>query len=101
MIEYNKLIRDKIPDIIKSKGEECVTHIADNEEYWIKLKEKLIEEVQEFTKEESENELADIMEVVNAIIDHMKLDKTEFEEFRFKKAEARGAFKNKIILEKS
>ncbi|MFA4871921.1 MAG: nucleoside triphosphate pyrophosphohydrolase [Patescibacteria group bacterium] len=101
MTQYNKLVRDKIPEIIKSRGEECVTHIADDQEYWLKLKEKLVEEAQEFIKEDNANELADILEVINAIVEYRQIDKSLLEETRFKKEQERGGFKNRIILEKS
>jgi predicted house-cleaning noncanonical NTP pyrophosphatase (MazG superfamily) len=100
-MKYNKLVRDKIPEIIKKKGVVPITHIAGDEEYWQKLKEKLLEEVDEFLKDGNEEELADILEVIYAICDFKKIDKNKLELLRKKKAEQRGGFKNKIILDET
>jgi len=100
-MKYNKLVRDKIPEIIKQNKSTPITHIADDEEYWDKLKEKLKEEVDEFLKNSTEEELADILEIVYAIRDYMKIDKDKFEEIRENKAQKRGGFKNKIILDET
>lgn len=101
VMKYNKLVRDKIPEIIKDAGKEAITHIADNEEYWEKLKEKLQEEVNEFLAENNKEELADILEVIYAICDFKEIDKEELESLRKEKAEKRGAFRDKIILDES
>lgn len=100
-MHYNKLVRDKIPEIIKGKGETPITHIADNEEYEIKLKEKLTEEVEEFLKESNAEELADILEVIYAIRDNMKVGKEELEKIREEKSGKRGDFKQRIILDET
>lgn len=100
-MRYNKLIRDKISEYIKSKGGVPVTHIADDKEYWQKLKEKLQEEVDEFIKSETIEEAADILEVIDAISDYKKFERGELQKIRDKKAKERGRFKNKVILEES
>lgn len=100
-MEYNKLIRDKIPQIIKEKGQTAVTHIADEKEYWVKLKEKLGEEIQEFLKDESPEEIADVLEVLYAICDFKKISRAEIEKIRQEKAAKRGGFKDRIILEET
>ena len=95
-MKYNKLIRDKIIEIIKEKGEIPITHIAEDEEYWIKLKEKLSEEVNEFLEDSNEKELIDILEVVDAICDFKKINKEDLKKEKFEK---RGGFNKKIILD--
>lgn len=100
-MKYDKLVRDKIPEIIKRKGGTPVTHIAGNKEYWKKLKEKLLEEAKEFFDSDTIEELADIQEVINTICSYKKFDKRKIEAVRKKKAKERGAFKKKIILEEA
>ncbi len=98
-MRYNKLVRDRLPEIIEKEGNTPVTHIADDEEYWQRLKEKLKEEVNEFLKESNEEELADILEVIYAIREFKKISKEKLELLRKEKAKRRGGFKNRIILE--
>jgi|SRR3989344_3303269 len=100
-MKHNKLVRDNIPDIIKKKGEQAITHIAGDQEYWQKLKEKLEEEVREFLKDETVGEIADVLEVINAIYEYKKWSREEVEEVKSKKAKERGKFKKRIILEES
>lgn len=100
-MKYKKLVRDKIPGILKDQIKKMtITHVAKNdEEYWQKLKEKLQEEVNEFAEDENENELADILEVVYAICDFKKIAKEKLEQIRLEKAKKRGGFKKRIILD--
>jgi len=97
-MKYDKLVRDKIPEIIKRRGGVPVIHIASDKEYWQKLKEKLKEEIGEFMKNDSEGELADVLEVVYAICDFKKIDKEKLDLLRKRKSEEKGGFKKKIIL---
>lgn len=100
-MKYNKLVRDKIPEYIKSKGGIPITHIANDKEYWEKLKEKLQEEIKEFSESETTEEMADIQEVIDSMCSYKKFSKKKLESAKKKKAKERGAFKKKIILEES
>lgn len=101
-MKYDKLVRDKIPQIIKDKGSVPVTHIADDTEYWEKLKAKLQEEVTEVLEDTNvDEELADVLEVVHAMLAFKDMKFEELEQIMLKKREERGGFKNKIILEET
>lgn len=98
-MKYDKLIRDKIPAILKAESKTITTHLADDDEYWQKLKHKLKEEAAEFWHEESEEELADILEVIYAICQFKKISKEKLEQTRTKKTTERGGFGQRIILD--
>lgn len=100
-MQYNKLVRDKIPEIIERNGDSAKVHIAGNNEYFQKLKEKLLEEVKEFSKEETEEELADILEVIDAISDFKNFDKSKVLAIKESKAVKSGKFAKRIILERT
>jgi len=99
-MEYNKLVRDKIPRNIKKEGKKPVTRIATEGEYWTMLKAKLNEEVSEFLQNPNEEELVDIYEVMNAIYDFKKIDKKNLKKIRKEKAKLKGKFRKGIILER-
>ncbi len=101
MTRYNKLVRDKIPEIIRSRGVEPRTHVAGDAEYWLKLKAKLGEEVAEFVESESLEELADIGEVIDAILEYKKFTAAEVAASKAQKLAERGGFKKRVILEES
>lgn len=101
MKKYDKLVRDNIPDIIKSKGEECVARIAEQQEYAEKLREKLLEEVNEYLESGDKKELADILEVLHAICETEEMTWEDLEQMREEKLSQRGGFSKKIILEQA
>ena len=96
---YNKLVRDKIPEIIEADGKVCRTHILSNEEYIVALEAKLNEEVAEYQADKNLEEMADVLEVLQAICVAIGYSLDELEAMRAKKAYDRGGFKEKIFLE--
>lgn len=102
-MKYNKLVRDKIPEIIRQNGDQPVTHVAKPQEYWKKLLEKLTEEVVEFkqAKEEKERkkEWVDIQELLFTIAEYKDWDVDELERLRSEKTKKNGAFEKRIILD--
>ncbi len=97
---YNKLIRDKIPEIIaKDNGKTCVTRIMADDEYLESLNAKMQEELNEYLASGEVEELADLEEVLRAILDVKGISYDEFEKIRNEKVLKRGAFKKKIFLE--
>lgn len=97
---YNKLIRDKIPQIVERSGNQAVIENVNGEEYLNLLNEKLREELQEYIESQSVEELADIVEVVYAILDYKNVSIDDFETLRKKKVNERGAFKERLLLKK-
>ena len=100
-MRYDKLVRDHIPDIIRAKGESCAAHIADDAEYEAKLFDKLREEAEELIRDKSIGEIADVLEVIDAITELKGFPKEEIEAVKQKKFEERGGFAGRIILEES
>lgn len=96
---YNKLVRDKIPQICEGNNQVCKTRVLNDEEYLVELNKKLQEEMKEYLEECDLEELADLQEVVYAILDAKKCSYAEFEKIRKAKATKRGAFKKRIFLE--
>ena len=95
---YNKLVRDKIPEIIASKGGKAEIRILSDEEYHAVLEAKLDEEVGEYHRDKNAEELADILEVVYALAASIGCSREELQEIYQKKHDARGGFAEKILL---
>lgn len=97
-IKYNKLIRDKIPEIIEANGKKAVVEVLDDENVLKYLDIKLGEELKEYQESGSVEELADLVEVVYALLDCKGVSLEEFEKIRVDKAEKRGGFKKRLLL---
>ena len=95
---YNKLVRDKIPEIIEQSGKLCEISVLSDEEYLTALDKKLNEELQEFRQSGEIEELADILEVVYAIAQAKGYSIERLQSLREEKKTARGAFDKKLFL---
>ena len=97
MTVYNKLVRDKIPELIQAQGEHPHIRVLNDEEYREHLHSKLEEEVQEFLRDRNLEELADILEVVYALADEFG-GREDLIRVYETKHEARGGFRDRIFL---
>ena len=95
---FNKLVRDKIPEIIKADGKECEIEIVSGEEKQKLLEKKLLEEVNEFMEDKNLEELADVMEVLFGLAKNLGYTEEDLINKRNKKLEERGGFKDGVIL---
>lgn len=98
VITYNKLVRDRIPEIIEKDGKTCETEVLSDDDYLVMLDAKLDEELTEYHKDKNIEELADLMEVIYAVAEARGYSIEQLEAVRKEKAEKRGAFKDKIFL---
>ena len=96
---YNKLVRDRIPEIIAAEGKTPKTRILNKQEYYQALLKKLEEELLEFKADPSVEELADLQEVLLALADALNIGYNELAKMVSRKALARGSFKKRIFLE--
>ncbi|WML53334.1 nucleoside triphosphate pyrophosphohydrolase [Neobacillus sp. PS3-12] len=99
---YNKLVRDRIPEIIEKDGKKLSTKILSDNDYIKALKEKSFEELKEYVNTDNDadalEELADLLEIIHALAECHEASIEKVEEIRKKKAEKRGGFKEKIFL---
>jgi len=100
MKKYNRLVRDRIPDLLKRQGQTPVTRILDDGEYVEGLIDTLCEEVYEFDEDRNVEELADIIEVLMALAGALGISQQELKKVRDQKAISRGSFKKRIFLER-
>ncbi len=97
---YNKLVRDKIPEIIKASGKSFDVHFAKKEEILPLLETKLNEEVSEYLEAKNLEELADVMEVLFGLANSLGYSEKDLINKRNAKKEERGGFEKGIVLEK-
>jgi len=99
---YNKLVRDKIPQIIEAAGKTFTTRTLDEEEYRRELRQKAFEELEEYMNAKDDaaalEELADLLEIVHALAECHGANIEKVEAIRAEKAEKRGGFREKIFL---
>jgi predicted house-cleaning noncanonical NTP pyrophosphatase (MazG superfamily) len=95
---YNKLVRDKIPQVIEESGKKCSIRTADKEDHYRLLETKLQEEVQEFLQDKNLEELADVMEVLFGLAESLGYSEGDLVKKRIEKFEERGGFKEGIVL---
>ena len=95
---YHKLVRDRIPEIIESDGKICVCETLSDEDYISLLDQKLNEELTEYQESKSLEELADLLEVIQAVVKARGWTVEELEQVRAEKATKRGGFEKKILL---
>lgn len=98
IIPHNKLVRDNIPDIIETNGQSAKTVILDDEKYTAALEKKLKEETREYLQSKELMELADILEVVEALAKNQGSSFDEVLELKKQKQEKNGAFDKRIFL---
>ena len=91
-----KLVRDRIPEIIRNDGKKPIIEILSNEDYLKELDKKLNEEVAEYQADKSIEEMADILEVLYAVCEARGHSVEELLQVKESKREKRGGFKDKI-----
>lgn len=101
-MNHNKLVRDRIPEIILKEGKEADFTVLNDEQYRIELKAKLIEEATEVSickdREEILSELADVREVMDALMQVYEISAMEVSTIQALKAIKRGKFEKKYYL---
>ncbi len=98
IVTYNKLVRDRIPEIIRSHGKTVNCVVMPEEEYVEALEAKLSEELEEYLAGKEPEELADLLEVFYALLKARGIPFEELERIRAEKAEKRGGFDRRIKL---
>jgi predicted house-cleaning noncanonical NTP pyrophosphatase (MazG superfamily) len=101
-VDYNKLVRDRIPEIIEADGHHAVTRLVEGQEYREALLAKLVEEAREAKSspaDELPGELADVWEVLQALLKTLTVTASELEQLAAVKRSKRGGFGGRVFLE--
>ncbi|EGJ47652.1 hypothetical protein HMPREF0866_00598 [Ruminococcaceae bacterium D16] len=97
-ISFCKLVRDRIPEIIEADGKICNCETLSDKDYIVLLDQKLNEELAEYQESKSLEELADLLEVIQAVVKARGWTLEDLEHVRADKAAKRGGFEKKILL---
>ncbi len=98
MTYYDKLVRDRIPEILEKKNKDFIAYKVADGDYSLYLKRKLREEVEEFLESPSVHELADVYEVLSALLKDMDVTMADVRRERVLKNDERGTFDQRWIL---
>jgi predicted house-cleaning noncanonical NTP pyrophosphatase (MazG superfamily) len=97
-LKNEKLVRDKIPEIIQNNGKSVEVRVASGEELDILLRKKILEEAQELMKEGTTEELVDLLEAVDSLLYHRRIDDGMLEIHKHAKRLARGGFTKGFVV---
>ncbi|MGY5267525.1 phosphoribosyl-ATP pyrophosphohydrolase [Paraclostridium bifermentans] len=98
---YDKLVRDRIPEIIESSGNKCEIEVVNDEIALEYLYKKLNEEVSELLEDKNLDEISDVMEVLFAIGSKYGYSEEDILNRRNEKRDSRGGFEDNLILKKT
>lgn len=98
---YDKLVRDRIPEIIEASGSKCEVEVVNDDVALEYLYKKILEEVSELLEDKNLDEIADVMEVLFAIGKKYGYSEDEVLGRRSEKKDARGGFEDNLILKKT
>ena len=95
---YNKLVRDKIPQLIEESGRSYTSRRLSEQEYFDSLIDKVIEEIEEFRNSVNEEEIADVYEALDCLVQLKEYEPMHIDYLKLIRREARGSFKDRILL---
>ncbi len=95
---YNKLVRDKIPELIEESGRIYHAKVLSDNEYFEALLDKIVEEIEEFRVSTNEEELADVFEALDCLVQFKDYEPLHIDYLKLIRREARGSFREKVLL---